>query len=100
MSDSTGQALKKPDMGTRTRQLDMTQSFTPDLRKRHFHTAFIADDAAVLHAFVFAAEALPIGYRTEDARAEKSVALRFEGPVVDCFWLGHLTMRPLPDFFR
>ena len=77
----------------------MAQTLTSHLGLRYFNAALVADHAAVLHAFVFAAEALPISDRTKDARAEKTVPLRFEGAVVDCFWFGHLTMRPLPDFF-
>ena len=68
--------------------------------ERDFHTAFVADHAAVLHALVLAAEALPIGYRTEDAGAEQSVALGFKGAIVNGLWLGDFAMRPAADFFR
>ena len=78
----------------------MAQAFTAHFRLRNFDAALVADHSAVLHAFVFPAEALPISDRAEDARAEESVALGLEGPVVDCFRLGNLTMRPLPDLFR
>ena len=78
----------------------MSQALTAHLGLGYFHTAFIADHAAVLHAFVFSAETLPIRHRTKNAGAEETVALGLEGAVVDCFWFGHLTMRPLPDLFR
>ena len=59
--------------------------------------ALIADDAAMLHALVFAAQALPVRYRTEDAGAEQTIALRFERPVVDGFRFCYLSMAPTPD---
>ena len=58
------------------------------------------EHAAVLHALVLAAQALPILSRTKNSRAEQPVALRLEGAVVDGFRLGHFAMRPAPDFFR
>ena len=77
----------------------MAQALTPDLAERDFHTALIANYAAVLHPLVFSAQALPVGYRAENLGAEKAVALRLEGAVVDGFRLGDFSMRPRPDFF-
>ena len=45
--------------------------------------AFLANDAAVLHALVLAAQALEILDRPEDLGAEQPVTLRLEGAVVD-----------------
>ena len=56
--------------------------------------ALLADDAAVLHALVLAAEALEVFDRAEDLGAEETVALRLEGPVVDSLGLLDLTERP------
>src|SRR5713101_7294258 len=64
-------------------QLDVAESFTPHFRERHFHAALVADDAAMLHPLVLAAQAFPIRYRTENARAEQTISLRLERPVVD-----------------
>src|SRR5579872_721548 len=72
----------------------MTKSFSTHLRKCHFDTAFVADDTAVLHTFVFAAQALPVRHRAENAGAEKTVFLRFEGSVIDGLRLRHFTVRP------
>src|SRR3974390_2426427 len=44
----------------------------------------------MLHALVLAAQALPVGDRAKDARAEQSVALR----------LGYFAVRPAADFLR
>src|SRR5215468_12592161 len=54
----------------------------------------------MLHALVLAAQALPVGYRSKNTRAEQAVALGLEGAVVDGFGLSDFTMRPAPDFFR
>src|SRR2546423_12220266 len=81
-------------------QLDVSQALTANFRQRNFHAALVADHAAVLHALVLAAEALPIGYRAEDAGAEQAVPLRLEGSVVDSLRFGDFAMRPAPDFFR
>ena len=44
-------------MRDRARQFDMAHAFAPHLGQRHFHAAFIADDAFVTGVFVFAAVA-------------------------------------------
>src|SRR5215467_11880775 len=81
-------------------ELDVAEALTTHFGQGNFHAALVADHAAVLHALVFAAEALPVGDRAEDAGAEQAVALGFEGAVVDGLGLGDFTMRPAPDFFR
>jgi len=78
----------------------MAHALATDLRLRDFDTAFVADDAAVLHSFVFTAQAFPIGDRAEDLRAEQTIALRLEGAVVDRFRLGDFAVRPRPDLLR
>jgi hypothetical protein len=78
----------------------MAQAFTSHARKRYFHAALVADDAAMLHALVFAAQTFPIRDGAEDAGAEQPVALRLKGPVVDGLGLGDFAVRPAPDFFR
>src|SRR6185503_3442645 len=78
-------------------ELDVAEPLAADLGLRHFDTALVADDAAVLHALVLAAQALPIGDRTEDLRAEQAVPLRLERAVIDRFRLGYLAVRPRHD---
>jgi hypothetical protein len=70
-------------MRDRRGQFDMAHALAPDLLQRHLDAAFLADDAAILHALVLAAQALVILDRAEDARAEQPVALGLEGAVVD-----------------
>ena len=64
-----------------------------------FDAALFADDAAVLHALVFAAVALVVLYRTEYLGAEQAVALGLERAVVDGLRLFHFTVGPFPDLF-
>ena len=98
--DAAGQSLEEPHMRAGGSQLDVAQALTPYFRERHFHAALVADDAAMLHPLVLAAQTLPIRYRTENARAKQSITLRLEGPVVDGFGLGYFAMRPAPDLLR
>ena len=98
--DAAGQSLEEPHVRAGRSQLDVAQALAADFRQRDFHAALVADHAAVLHALVLAAQTLPVGYRTENARAEQAIALRLEGAVVDGLGLGDFAMRPAPDFFR
>ena len=83
VADARRQALEEPDVRTGRGQLDVAQALAAHLADRDFDAALVADDAAVLHALVLAAEALPVGDGSKDAGAEEAVPLRFEGAVVD-----------------
>jgi hypothetical protein len=61
----------------------MRHALAPDFRLRNFNTAFFADNAAMFQALVFTAEALVVLDRPENLGAEKTVAFRLEGPVID-----------------
>ena len=100
VADAAGQALEEPDVRAGAGQFDVAQALAADARQRDFHAALVADDAAVLHALVLAAQALPILGGAEDAGAEQPVALRLEGPVVDGLRLGDFAVGPAPDLFR
>src|SRR5262245_18015759 len=97
MPDAARQALEEPDMAHRRGQRDVAQPLAADLRLRDFDAALVADHAAVLHALVLAAEASPVGDRSEDLRAEQAIAFRLERAVVDGLRLGHLAVRPRHD---
>ena len=92
VADARGQSLEEPHVGAGRRQLDVAQALTANLGESDFDAALVADDSAMLHALVFAAETFPVGDRAKDAGAEESVALRLEGAVVDGFRLGHFAM--------
>src|ERR1017187_25851 len=87
-------------MGAGRCQLDVAHALAAHLAHRHFNAALVADDAAVLHALVLAAEAIPVGHWSKDARAEQTVAFRLERAVVNGLRLGYLTMRPATDLLR
>src|SRR5437660_7168667 len=78
----------------------MAHAVAPHLRQGDLDAAFLADDAAVLHALVLAAQALVVLDRPEDAGAEQPVPLRLEGAVVDRLGLLDLAVRPRPDALR
>ena len=99
-ADPGGQALEEPDVGHRGRKLDVAHPLTPDLGLGDLDAALVADDAAVLHPLVLAAQALPVGDRAEDLGAEQAVPLRLERAVVDGLRLGDLAVRPGPDLLR
>ncbi len=95
--DPARQAFEEPHMAHRRGQLDVPEALATDFGLCHFDTALVADHAAVLHALVLAAQALPVGDGPEDLGAEQAVPLRLEGPVVDRLRLGNLAVRPLLD---
>src|SRR5580658_3352275 len=84
-------------MRHRRGQLDMAHAVAAHLRQRHLDAAFLADDAAVLHPLVLAAQALVILDGAEDAGAEQAVPLRLECAVVDRLGLLDLTEGPGAD---
>src|SRR5215469_549571 len=78
----------------------MPHALAAHLGLDHLDAALLADDAAMAHALVLAAIALVVLGRPENLRAEKSVALGLERPVVDGLRLFDFAMGPRPDHFR
>ena len=97
VADARRQALEEPDVRAGAGELDVAEALAADFAEGDFDAALVADDAAVLHALVLAAEALPVSDGSEDAGAEEAVALGLEGAVVDGLGLGDLAMRPAAD---
>src|SRR6266851_7115090 len=87
-------------MGDGRGQLDMAHAVAPHLRQGDLDAAFLADDAAILHALVLAAQALVVLDRPEDPGAEQPVPLRLEGAVVDRLGLLDLAVGPGTDALR
>ena len=100
VADAARQPLEEPHVADRGGQRDVAEALAPDLGLRDFHAALVADDAAVLHPLVLAAQAFPVGDRAEDLRAEEPVPLRLERAVVDRLRLRHLAVRPGEDLVR
>src|SRR5439155_21674377 len=99
-ADAARQRLQEPDMGDGRGELDMAHAVAPHLRQGDLDAAFLADDAAVLHALVLAAQALVVLDRPEDPGAEQPVPLRLEGAVVDRLGLLDLAIGPGTDPLR
>ncbi len=78
----------------------MAHTLAAHLLQRHFDAAFLADNAAIFHALVFAAQAFVILDRAKDTRAEQAVTLGFERAVVDGLGLFDLAIRPRENPLR
>src|ERR1700724_2014210 len=78
----------------------MAKALAANLAERDFHAAFVANHTAVLHALVLAAQTLPVGDGAKNLGAEKAVAFRLEGAVIDGLRLGNFAVRPGTNFFR
>src|SRR5487761_360390 len=68
--DAARQSFEEPNVRARGSELDMPQPLAPDFGKRYFHSAFVANDAAMFHPLVLAAQTLPVRDRTENPGAE------------------------------
>ena len=99
-ADPRRHRLQQPDMGDRRSQLDMAHALAPNLALDHLDAAFLADDAAILHPLVLAAQAFVVLDRAEDAGTEQAVALGLERPIVDRFRLLDLAVRPSAYLLR
>ncbi len=87
-----------PNVGNRHNQCNVACALTTYFLLGNFHTASVADDALVANALVLTTMALVVLGRTENALAEKSVAFRLIGAVVDGLWLEYLAEGILKDF--
>src|SRR5947207_4841878 len=87
-------------MRDRRGELDVAHAVSPNFGQGHFDAAFFANDAAILHALVLAAQAFVILDRPKDPSAEQPVALRLERPVIDCLRLFDLAIGPRADTLR
>jgi hypothetical protein len=87
-------------MNDRRGQFDMAHALAPYFGLNDFDTAFLADHAAMAHAFILATVALVILGRTKDLSAKQTIAFRLEGPVVDGLRLFYFAMGPRANFFR
>ena len=81
-------------------QLDMSHALTPHFRQRDLDTALLADDTAILHPLVLAAQAFIVTHRTKDAGTEQPVFFRLEGTIVDGSGLLDLAKGSRPDPLR
>ena len=68
-------------------QLDMAHAFAAHLRQGNLNAAFLADDTAIFHPFIFATQTFIVTDGTKDTRTEKTILFRLEGAVIDGFRL-------------
>ena len=95
-----GKRTEIPDVCYRHDQLDVSSTLTTHLFLGHFHTTTVAHDAFVADALILSAVALIVLGRTEDAFAEKSIALGLVGAIVDGFGFQYFAIGVLLNFFR
>ena len=100
VTDAARQALEEPDVRDGCGEVDVTEPLAANLALDDLNAALLADNAAMLHALVLAADALVVLHGPEDPGTEETVALRLEGTVVDGLRLLHFAMRPLPNALR
>jgi hypothetical protein len=85
-------------VGHGNNKFDMASTLAAHLLLGNLHTTTVADDALIADALVLAATALVVLGGTEDALAEKTVALGLIGAVVDSLGFSDLTITTLEDF--
>ena len=81
-------------MRNRAGQFDMAHPLTADFLQGHFDATFLADNATIFHALIFAAKTFVIFDRAKDTRAEQAIPLWLERAVVDSFRLLNFAKRP------
>src|SRR6266446_1871507 len=99
ITDAAGQALEKPHVRAGRSQLDVAEALAADFAQGDFDAALIADNAAVLHPLVLAAQAFPVGDGAKNLGAKEAIALGLGRAVVDGLRLGHFAVGPGTNFF-
>ena len=75
-------------------QINVAHALAAHFGLRDFNAAFFADHAAMLQAFVFAAQAFVVLDRAKNFGAKQAITLRLEGAVVDRLWFFDFAKRP------
>ena len=97
VSETARHTLEEPNMGHRRSELYMAHALATDLCSCYLNATPLAYNSLEAYAFVLSAVTLPVPRGTKDSLIEEAVLLRLERPVVDCFRLFHLTVRPGPN---
>ncbi len=77
-----------------TRQLNVAHTFAAHFCQGNFNATLFADNAAVLHALVLAAQTLVILDWAKNLGAKKTFTLRLERSVVNGLWLLNFAKGP------
>src|ERR1035437_3790898 len=75
-------------------EFDVPHALTAHAGERHFHAATVADDAAMLDAFILATGTFQVLDRTENAFAIQAALFGLERTVVDGFGILDFPFRP------
>ena len=67
-----GNDFRNQICATGAANFNMAHALAAHFGSGNFHTAFFANNAAIFHAFIFAAQAFVIFDRAKDARAEQN----------------------------
>ena len=78
--------------------MNVSHTLATYLLFRNFNATTVADNTLVTNTLVFTAMALVILRRTEDALAEKTIALGLVGTIVDGFGFQNFTIGIALDF--
>ena len=78
-------------MRNRRSELDMSHTLTTYARLGYLNSAFVTDLALVADLFVLSAVTLPVLAGSKDPLTEKTLCLRLQSTIVDCFRLGYLS---------
>src|SRR2546421_2265470 len=78
VADAAGQSLEEPHVRAGRSEVDVGEALAAELAQGKFDAALIADNAALLHPRVLAAQTFPVGDGAKNLRAEAAVAIGFE----------------------
>ena len=93
-------ALEVPDMGHRSRQLNMSHTLTAYLGTGDLNATAVADSTLMADTLVLAAMTFPITSWSKNFLAEKTVLLWLQSTIVNSLWFQYLAMRPLTNLVR
>src|ERR1019366_6069216 len=96
-ADTRGHALEEPDVARRHGEFDVAHALAAHAGERDFNAAAVADNAAMLDAFILAAGTFPVLHGTENAFAEKAALFRLERAVVDRLGFLYFALAPRAD---
>ena len=77
----------------------MAHALTTHFSQCHFNAALLANHTAIFEALVLTAQAFVIFDWAKNLGTEKTIALRLESTIVNCFWFTNFTKRPRTDLF-
>ena len=97
LTDAGRGALEVPDMGNRSRKLDVTHTLASYLSACYLNAALLADLSSETNALVLAAVTLPVLLRTKDTLAEQTFLFRLLGTVIYGFRTQHFAVGPFSD---